>query len=516
MTTNCLCGIALLCVILNLSCQKQIIHNNDDGSISSTQSSNATVADGTVETALPVYTSVVTNVNANVAGFWQAVPSLYSQTTKKYPFILFIHGIGELGTSINRMNCCGLPSHLYNKTFPANFNVGGANYSFIVMAPQFKVRPTAADMQSVINYAKNRWRIDETRIYVTGLSMGGGSTWDYSAVYGENAAAIVPVCGGTKPTTTMCQQIASKNLPIWGLYSSADEVVPVQWGKDFFAWIDQSNTSYAGNTKLTIWTDATHNSTWSRAFNPATKVDGYNIYQWMLLWKRGSITPTQTPTPTPTPTPTENIPPIAKAGDDKTVPSSENWFPALNANYSTDPDGWVEKFAWTQVSGPNTVTLLTPNTGNTKVTGWKVGTYVFRIAVTDNKGAVSYDDVARTITGTSTTPPPPTSTTPPPSYNPVAGNIAPIAKTNADSNVPNSWNWFPALNANFSTDPDGWITKYLWTQVSGPTTVTFVNANTGNTKITGWTIGTYIFRAAVTDNKGAISYDDVQITITNN
>ncbi|MBO9573992.1 MAG: dienelactone hydrolase family protein, partial [Chitinophagaceae bacterium] len=263
----------------------------------------------------------------------------------------------------------------------------------------FKVRPTAADIQSAIDYMKARYRIDASRIYVTGLSMGGGSTWDYSGVYGQNAAAIVPVCGGTAPTDALCKNIASKNLPVWGLYSTADAVVPASWGTTFFTLIDKYNPTYAPKTKLTIWNDVDHNHTWGRAFNPTTRVDGYNIYEWMLLYTRGGTTSTTPTTTTPAPTTTTgNIAPIAKAGNDQSVPKSWNWFPNLNANLSTDSDGYIAKFAWRQVSGPNTVTLATPNTGNTKVTGFIVGTYVFRVAVTDNKGAVSYDDVAITVT----------------------------------------------------------------------------------------------------------------------
>lgn len=247
--------------------------------------SNVAVND-VVETASPVWNSVRMDVNANVAGFWQGVPARYSVTTKRYPLIVFIHGIGELGTTLSGVNCCGLPQHLYSKTFPANFSVGGVNYSFIVIAPQFKVRPTAAQVQSVIDFAKRRWRVDATRVYVTGLSMGGGSTFDWSVAYGQNAAAIVPVCAGTKPTVAMAASIATKNLPIWGLYSTLDELVPEQWGIDFFNWIDARNPAYAPKTKLTLWTDANHVQTWARAFNPAYTSGGYNIYQWMLLHRR--------------------------------------------------------------------------------------------------------------------------------------------------------------------------------------------------------------------------------------
>jgi pimeloyl-ACP methyl ester carboxylesterase len=367
------------------SCKKDVIIKEED-SISAVVSNNLT-ANEVVETTPPVWKSVVYNVNSNVAGFWQGVPARYSLTTKKYPLIVFIHGIGELGTSLSRMNCCGLPRHLYNKTFPANFNVGGINHSFIVIAPQFKVRPSAAQVQSVIDFAKRRWRVDEARVYVTGLSMGGGSTWDWSAVYGQNAAAIVPVCGGTKPTSTLTSNIATKNLPIWGLYSNTDHVIPVQWGRDFFNWIDAKNTTYAPKTKLTIWYDGvTHNGTWGRAFNPLTKVDGYSIYQWMLLHKRG------TSYTAPTTTTTTNKAPIARAGADKTIYLSSTNRTTLDGTTSYDPDGSIVSYNWTKMSGPSYVRYDGVD-GKLGISSLLRGTYYFKLTVKDNKGAIANDYV---------------------------------------------------------------------------------------------------------------------------
>lgn len=494
MTANRLLTAFAVMTFLFVSCKKDL-EKNDVEALSQTTSDDAT-ADGQSETAPPIYKSYATSINSNTAGFWQAVPALYSQTTKRYPLIIFIHGIGELGTSLSRINCCGLPKHLYNKTFPPEFVVNGARHSFIVMAPQFKSRPTAAQVQSVIDFAKRRFRIDDTRVYVTGLSMGGGSTWDWSAVYGQNAAAIVPVCGGTRPTTTLSQKIASKNLPIWGLYSSADNLVPAQWGRDFFSWIDKYNTSYASKTKLTIWTDASHNTTWARAFNPTTKIDGYNIYQWLLLFKRG------TSGAAPAPPVSGNKAPVATAGNDISIPSSWKFFPVLNGNGSKDPDGWITKYKWTKISGP-ACTITPIQTGRSRVTGWTTGTYVFRITVTDNKGATAYDDIKITITGSGSSS----------GSGSTAGNRAPIAKTMNDISVPLTWKWFPVLNGNFSTDPDGWITKYSWTKVSGPA-CSITPIRTGRSRVTGWSAkGTYVFRLKVTDNKGSVSYDDVRVTI---
>ena len=309
-----------------------------------------------------------------------------------------IVGIGELGTGLSRLNCCGLPYHIKGGTFPAKFLVGGKYYSFIVISPQFRVRPSAANVQSVIDYAKSKYRVDAAKVYVAGMSMGGGSTWDWSVVYGQNAAAIVPVCAGTKPTTTLAASVAGKNLPIWSLNSSSDAAVPVQWGKDWINWIDARNTAYAPKTKLTIWSGITHNGTWGKAFNPVTKVDGYNIYEWMLLYSRGTSTSGTTSTTTaPAPT-TGNALPVANAGANVSVPKSWNYSPYVYGTKSSDSDGWINTFKWTKISGPTSYSIVSPNSSSTKLSGLVAGTYVFRLTVADNKGATDTDDVTVTIT----------------------------------------------------------------------------------------------------------------------
>lgn len=380
----------LLGVVLFIlsSCKKDIVH--EEAINGETISSNLT-ANEVLETALPTHTPKTIAINSNVSGYYETLPARYNVTTKKYPLIIFIHGIGELGTGLSRLNCCGLPYHAARGQFPPKFYSNGAYYSYIVMSPQFRVRPSAANIQSVINYAKSKYRIDASRIYVTGLSMGGGSTWDWSAVYGQYAAAIVPVCGGTKPTTTLASYVASKNLPIWGLYSDADSYIPEQWGKDWMNWIDARNTLYAPKTKLTIWSGLTHNGTWGKAFNPGTKVDGYNIYEWMLRYTRG--TSTSGTTATTTTTSTYGVP-VARAGADQTIPLSWKYMPTVNGTTSTDADGWIKAFKWTKVSGPTSYYISSPTSGKTKITGLVAGTYVFRLTVTDNSGKTDTDDVA--------------------------------------------------------------------------------------------------------------------------
>lgn len=369
-----LCGI----VIIFSSCKKLIIEKE---SIHGEVIASNVSANDVLETSPPKNTPKSIAINSNVSGYYETLPARYSLTTKKYPLIIFIHGGGELGTGLSRLTCCGIPYYTARGLFPPKFYYNGAYYSYIVISPQFRTQPTASHVQSVINYAKSKYRIDASRIYVTGLSMGGAETWEWSASYGQYAAAIAPVCPALKPTTTLASYVASKNLPIWGIYSDADYYVPEQWGKDWFTWVDSRNTTYAPKTKLTIWYGISHNSTWAKAYNPQTRVDGYNIYEWMLRYTRGSTTAA--------------VPgaPVANAGKDQTIPVSWKYYPTLNATLSTDADGWIKAFKWSKVSGPSSYWFSNQYGGQTKANGLVAGTYVFRITVTDNVGKTDTDDV---------------------------------------------------------------------------------------------------------------------------
>jgi hypothetical protein len=117
-------------------------------------------------------------VNGNTGGFYEYLPAGYTDAannTKNYPLIIFIHGLGELGngsTDLPKVLNTGLPQYINQGRFPASFTVGGVNHSFIVICPQFIAWPGAADVDAVINYAAQQYRVDASRIYVTGLSMG--------------------------------------------------------------------------------------------------------------------------------------------------------------------------------------------------------------------------------------------------------------------------------------------------------------------------------------------------------
>lgn len=83
-----------------------------------------------------------------------------------------------------------------------------------------------------------------------------------------------------------------------------------------------------------------------------------------------------------------NTPPIADPGSDKivTLPTSSSF---LNGSGSSDATDTIISYLWSQVSGPNTATIVSPTMVYTDVTGLIAGTYEFQLIVTDSRGCTS-------------------------------------------------------------------------------------------------------------------------------
>ncbi len=238
------------------------------------------------ETLPPVQIAVSTKINANCLGFYRAVPGHYDSNSRKYPLMVFIHGVGELGngtTDLPKVLNNAMPNLIKNKKFPANFVVGEKNFSFIVISPQFVAWPSADDVNAVVNFAVANYRVDTSRIYVTGLSMGGGATWDYAVKFAGRIAALAPMCGASSPSNSKAQSIASTNLPVWAFHNEDDPTVTVNNTK---GWVNTINTFNPNPlAKMTIWPTGGHNA-WSKASDPNYKENNMNVYEWMLQFHR--------------------------------------------------------------------------------------------------------------------------------------------------------------------------------------------------------------------------------------
>jgi|GEM_PF-521868 len=337
---------------------------------------------------LPRYVSTCAASN----GFYEYLPQGYATNpSQTYPVIIFIHGVGELGdgspSQLPRMLNAGLPASINVGEMPVSLTVNGQTNSFIVISPQFTYNPSASDVNSVIDYAISHYRVNPNRIYLTGISMGGGVVWEYiggSSVYANRIAAAVPLAGASWPDNTRARIIATANVPVWAFHNSGDGTVP-SWYTD--SYIAQINDAPAPNpqARKTIFNAGGHDC-WTFVYNSSYKEDNMTMYQWMLQYSKGS-----------TPPPPNNLVPVANAGPDQTLLNSNS--AQLNGSAS-DPDGSIASYNWTKVSGPAQWSLSNSNVASPTVSNLTAGVYTFRLTVTDNQGSVAYDDVTINVVAT--------------------------------------------------------------------------------------------------------------------
>ncbi len=254
---------------------------------------------------------------------------------------------------------------------------------------------------------------------------------------------------------------------------------------------DGTIASYAW-TKLSGPSGGTISSPSTAATNVTGLIQG--VYQYTLTVKDNlGATSKDTVQVTVNAAIPANQPPVANAGTDQTIqlPVSTVSF----AGSGTDPDGTIASYAWAKISGPTGGVISTPTTANTNITGLIQGVYSYSLTVTDNSGAKDADTVLVTV-------------------NPAAppANQPPIAKAGSDQTITLPTN-SGILNGTASSDPDGSITAFLWTKISGPSQYTIGNNNSANTVANNLTAGSYSFQLKVTDNSGATALDTVKITV---
>jgi predicted peptidase len=268
-------------VVAASSCSKNN-SDNDPGNPGSNP------ANDVIETKLPVQKGVTVNVNSNIGGYMEALPARYDSTTKRYPLLVFIHGTGERGngaSDLSNVAWIGVARLIKDKKFPASFTVNNKNYSFIVISPQFRAWPSAKDVNDMITYAISKYRIDTTRMYVSGLSMGGGATWDHAGTYASRLAAIVPICGASGPNDTKAKTMANARLAVWAFHTEDDPTVPVSNSKGYVSKINALSPPIPA--KLTVWPTGGHDA-WTKATSPTYEENGLNMYEWMLQYSRAT------------------------------------------------------------------------------------------------------------------------------------------------------------------------------------------------------------------------------------
>lgn len=243
---------------------------------------------GTGTTLTMIQKAVTAPVGNAISGYYVGLPSNYEQTTDRYPVLIYIPGAGQLGNGSIDLPLLlkdGPAELIDEKRFPSTFTVNGKTFSFIVFTPQLMWWPSTYSIDACIDYVKSNYRADSTRIYLSGLSMGGILSCDLGSEVPNKIAAIVPMAGVSQDYwySNRCMHIAQAGLPVWEFHSQDDPQVPVS---DATAFVNKINSFHPTiPAKITLWPNGGHDS-WTRAIEPSYKENGMNIYEWMLQYHR--------------------------------------------------------------------------------------------------------------------------------------------------------------------------------------------------------------------------------------
>ena len=207
---------------------------------------------------------------------------------------MFFHGNGETGmgtpTDIQKADNAGLSKEVKEDSWDPQRR-------FIVLSPQMNgTTRTAVNVHDFIQFAKANYKVDTTRIYLTGLSGGGGPLYRYLQTYngGEAAAmiAISTVYEFPSPENVVCNW---KQVPAWFFHGSSDTTVTPGNSQRPFDHLFKWCLPLAVDPRYTLYTGVGHDA-WTRTYDltgmnstiqaPGLQPYNQNIYDWLLQYQK--------------------------------------------------------------------------------------------------------------------------------------------------------------------------------------------------------------------------------------
>ncbi|RKN76892.1 alpha/beta hydrolase [Ulvibacterium marinum] len=184
-----------------------------------------------------------------------------SNPNKEFPLLLFLHGGGESGDSLQTLK----------KNGPPKLIVEGKQFPFLILAPQnphkrkwWNVRAVNQLLDSIVGNN----RVDRNRIYLTGLSRGGGAAWEMAVQYPKKFAAMAVVCG---MTPVPYASWIDRKMPIWVFHGEEDKSIPISESENMVKALKKMGY----DIRFTRYPGVGHNS-WIQAYSTE------ELYDWFM------------------------------------------------------------------------------------------------------------------------------------------------------------------------------------------------------------------------------------------
>lgn len=218
--------------------------------------------------------------------YWLYLPEEYTTTKDPLPLLVFLHGYGERGDDLDRAAKHGPPKLIRN----------GKQMPFIMIAPQcpndgpspkhvkpgkkagtyFWWRDASVDLvHDIIEHETQRLgRVDASRIYLTGLSMGGMGTYQLAVRHPDTFAACAPICGLYAGEADV-GAAKIKHIPFWAFHGDHDKAVPLNAHQPMIDALKEAGA----DVTFTVYPKVGHDS-WTRTY------DDPKLYEWFLKQRK--------------------------------------------------------------------------------------------------------------------------------------------------------------------------------------------------------------------------------------
>jgi predicted peptidase len=194
------------------------------------------------------------------------LPAGYTDFGLPRPLLIYLHGAGETGKDVRKLQHHDLVHYSKGK-------IPVKDFPFIVVSPMtpqhgWQSKQVIQLLDEILADKSKRWNIDRSRIYLSGMSMGGFGTFQTACEFPERFAAIIPVAGGSDVKNA--GQL--KDVPTWAFHGDADNIVAYECSSKIIEKMQNINCREA---KLTTLKGAGHGIMQDVYTKP-------EIYKWML------------------------------------------------------------------------------------------------------------------------------------------------------------------------------------------------------------------------------------------
>lgn len=211
--------------------------------------------------------------------YLEYLPTGYGDGSPR-PLLVFLHGVDEAANgseaSLRAILPLGIPQMIADGTWPSE-------HPFVVLMPQEPAAKSqrcdfGPEIDRFLEFAVDRYEIDEARIYLTGISCGAIGVWDYLATTSDDTvAAAVPISGHPKWAMDKAG-CAVARAPTWVFHGARDDTVPVDFVEQLIDELRSCTNPPPHELQLTIYPDADHDA-WTRTYALSA---GHDVYAWLL------------------------------------------------------------------------------------------------------------------------------------------------------------------------------------------------------------------------------------------